>query len=293
MVEKFPLYRWWKAHEIERIWPETFLKTQELYCVSACARFIEMNFKKDHAWVLSSNGEAASALLLHSKGTLFPVFNGQTEIYIPAFLLRALKNIDLYAILGVAQETQTLEKILDPLGFKAREYVDYNLMAYHKSNPPRQTAYEGAWSGKKFTGSLSLRKANEADLDNLFLLHSAYEKEEVLPQGAVFNPAASRLNLAKIIKNEECIVAEIDGVIAGKINTNARSYSCYQLGGVYVAPEFRGQGIATRMTSAFTRLLLSRGKDITLYVNKDNKAAGAVYKNCGYQNIADYRIVYL
>ncbi|GMO39351.1 MAG: hypothetical protein Ta2B_19050 [Termitinemataceae bacterium] len=283
-MEKFPLYRWWKAQEIEKIFPETLLKSREKYCVAACSRFLTMNFIKDHAWVLSCGGQSAAAMILHSRKTLFPVFNGQTEFFTPTFLLRALKNIDIYAIQGLKKETETLEKILMPLGFSAREYKDFNLMFFNKSQKNKIT---------KAPKHLTLRRAILEDGDKIMPLQELYEKEEVLPEGNTFNRSVSRLNLAEILKKQQCLVAEIDGRIVGKINTNAQSFSCAQLGGVFVLPEFRGLGIASCMVSLFTDMLSSSGKDITLNVKKQNIKAQIVYKKCGFKKIADYRTVYM
>ncbi|MDR2842929.1 MAG: GNAT family N-acetyltransferase [Spirochaetaceae bacterium] len=276
--------RWWKAHEIEKIWPETLLKRQEIHCVAACSRFRSMNYIDDHAWVLSCGGEAASALILHSKRTIFPVFNGITNFYTPAFLLRALKSIDIYAIQGIKEETETMERVLCPLGFMAKQYVDFNMMVL---DPAAELKL------MQIPLKLKLRKPSPADEEKILPLQCAYEQEEVLPTGQMFDKRICRYNLAKIIKNEECLIAEINEKVVGKINTNAESFSFSQIGGVFVLPQYRGMGIATCLTAAMIRLLKSRGKAITLYVKKSNKPAISVYKKCGFVKLSDYRTVYI
>ncbi|MDR2795979.1 MAG: GNAT family N-acetyltransferase, partial [Spirochaetaceae bacterium] len=274
-MEKFPLRRWWKAHEIERIWPETLLRMKEIYYVAACSRFKTMNFVKDHAWVLTSGGVVASALLLHSKGSLFPVFNGNTDIAPPFFLERALKNIRLYSLQGLAEEVETLEAMLLPLGLRGHETVDFKLMALGKSPLPVKTP-----------AGISFRRAEKSDMDALLPLQAAYEKEEVLPAGSIFDIRACRYNLERIIAEEKTLIALIDKRIAAKINTNAESYSRCQIGGVYVLPEYRGQGIASCLTSAFSRLLLAENKGVNLFVNNNNTAARKVYLRCGFEELA-------
>ncbi|MDR2097615.1 MAG: GNAT family N-acetyltransferase [Spirochaetaceae bacterium] len=281
-MEKFPLRRWWKAHEIERIWPETLLRMKEAYYVAACSRFKTMNFVKDHAWVLTSGGIGASAMLLHSKGSLFPVFNGKTDIEPPFFLERALKNITLYSLQGLAEEVDMLEAMLLPLGLRGRETVNFKLMTLEKKPPP-----------VKAPAGISFRRAEKSDSDALLPLQAAYEKEEVLPAGSIFDIRACRYNLDRIIAKEKNLVALMDGRIIAKINTNAESYSRCQIGGVYVLPEYRGRGIASCLTSAFSRLLLAENKGINLFVDNSNIAARKAYARCGFKEIADYRIVYL
>ncbi|GMO34857.1 MAG: hypothetical protein Ta2F_10980 [Termitinemataceae bacterium] len=283
-MENFPLYRWWKAQEIEKKLPERLLKSRERYCVAACSRFRTMNYLKDHAWVLSDQGKCVAAMLLHSSRTLFPVFNGNKDVYIPAFLLRALKNIDIYAIQGLKHETEMLERILSPLGFKAVKSKEYNLMMFDK---------HAAVNINKAPADLFLRICQKEDLERLLPLQEIYEKEEVLPSPDKFDRRVCRYNLSKIISKGQCLIAEIDGQIVGKLNTNAESFSCNQIGGVFVLPSHRGKGIATCMTAAFTRRISSAGKEVTLYVKKQNAPAAAVYKKCGFQKIADYRIVYM
>jgi GNAT superfamily N-acetyltransferase len=281
-MEKFPLRRWWKAHEIERIWPETLLRMKEVYYVSACSRFRTMNFVKDHAWVLTSGGIAASALLLHSKGSLFPVFNGKTDITPPFFLERALKNIKLYSLQGLTEEVETLEAMLLPFGLRGRETVNFRLMALEKSP-----------SAVKAPGGISLRCAKRSDVNTLLPLQAAYEKEELLPAGAIIDIRSCRYNLERIISKEKTLIAFMDNRIVAKINTNAESYSRCQIGGVYVLPEYRRQGIGSCLTTAFCRFLLAENKGINLFVNNNNIAARKTYLRCGFKELADYCIVYL
>ncbi|GMO45372.1 MAG: hypothetical protein Ta2G_00220 [Termitinemataceae bacterium] len=287
-MEKFPFYRWWKAHEIEKIWPETLLKANERYCVTACSKFINMNFIKDHAWVLSCGGDAAAAMLLHSQRTLFPVFNGISEVHTPSFLLRALGNIELYAIQGLREDTEIVEKMLLPIGYKVREYRDFHLMMYDTMSVKKPVQHKVP---SKY--NLVFRKAVPEDEEKIMSLQELYEKEEVKLAGEEFNKRACRYNLSRILKKENIMLSIIDGHIVGKINTNAASFSCVQIGGVFVHPKFRNHGIASAMTEAFVKTLQGKGNKITLYVRKSNLSAYSCYKKCGFRKIADYRTVYI
>jgi predicted GNAT family acetyltransferase len=129
-------------------------------------------------------------------------------------------------------------------------------------------------------------------MEDMFLLQSGYEQEEVLPTGAVFNPAACRLSLERLIAGEHVLAAEMKGRLVGKINTSAASFSRWQIGGVYVHPGYRGQGIACRMAAEFIRTLIREGKGVSLFVKKRNAAAQAVYRRIGFRSAGDYRISY-
>jgi predicted GNAT family acetyltransferase len=61
---------------------------------------------------------------------------------------------------------------------------------------------------------------------------------------------------------------------------------------VYVHPDYRGIGIAGRMTSEFTESLAAQGRGISLFVKKSNTAARRVYQRIGFEIQGDYRIDY-
>jgi predicted GNAT family acetyltransferase len=123
-------------------------------------------------------------------------------------------------------------------------------------------------------------------------LQAAYEQEEVVPRGSTFSPAASRVNIANIIVNGQTLAAELDGRLVGKINISAVSFTRYQVGGVYVHPDFRGLGIARRMATEFIGPLVAQGRGVTLFVKKSNLAARRLYSGLGFSVRGDYRISY-
>jgi predicted GNAT family acetyltransferase len=100
------------------------------------------------------------------------------------------------------------------------------------------------------------------------------------------------LTLEHLVSQEHTLGACYGSRIVGKINTNAESFSRYQVGGVYVHPDYRGLGIATRMTAILVRDLITRGKGVSLYVKKRNATARGVYRRIGFDAVGDYRICY-
>jgi GNAT superfamily N-acetyltransferase len=179
---------------------------------------------------------------------------------------------------------EIFDAALTSLGYHAKERRGYDLMALD-GQPKRDSPAAGL-------RGLLFRKPGFTDLELLYPLQAAYEQEEVLPRGTAFNPAVCRFNLSKILAREQSLIACLGTRIVGKINTNAASFSRVQIGGVYVLPEYRSQGIGRRMTAAFVGELIKAGRGLTLFVKKDNAAAQKIYRQLGFKTIGDYRISY-
>lgn len=221
-------------------------------------------------------------MLLRSGGVLFPVFGTVRDIPPPRFLKKGLLGrTPIHAVQGLRGDTEILDAAL--VGYPAAEHRDYDLMALQ--SPPERERPEDI-------PGLVLRKPGFTDLEAMLPLQTGYEKEEVLPKGAAFNPAWCRLNLSRIIAGEQTLIACMENRIVGKINTNAASFTRIQVGGVYVLPEYRGLGIGRRMTAVFVGELIKQGRGLSLFVKKNNPAARAIYEGAGFSVVGDYRISY-
>jgi ribosomal protein S18 acetylase RimI-like enzyme len=262
---------------------ESFLKDREKNCVTACACFMRAE-KAVHAWFLPDAEGNITSLLLHNHGSLIPVLGENKNVPAPRFLGRFLSPIPIHSVQGITGDVEVFDNFLAKIGWRTSSYIDYDLM-YTDRKP-----WEGALP--KVLPGLLLRLPEETDMDALFPLQAAYEQEEVLSPGATFNPASCRLTLEHIVRREHTLVACLDGRIVGKANTNAESFTRYQIGGVYVHPDYRGLGIATIMTATLVGELIARGKGVSLFVKKQNAAARAVYHRVGFMNAGDYRIIY-
>ncbi|MDR0601309.1 MAG: GNAT family N-acetyltransferase [Treponema sp.] len=261
---------------------EEILQRNEILYVGAAGRFLRRSRGADRVWVLKDREGTVSGLLIQSRQTLFPVFPGSLPL--PRFLNRFFGYRPLHAVQGLREEAELLENGMTRLGFSPRESIDYELMALDRA-PPADRRREGP-------GGLVFRRPAACDMADLFALQSGYEKEEVLPSGAVFNPASCRLGLERILAEGSILAAELDGRLVGKINTSAVSFTRCLIGGVYVLPGCRGLGIARRMTAEFVRPLIAEGMGISLFVKKRNPAALSVYRRLGFTSVSDYRISY-
>ncbi|MDR1301250.1 MAG: GNAT family N-acetyltransferase [Treponema sp.] len=260
---------------------EAFLQEKESSCVAACARFLQRDVQ-DPIWLQITGEERISGLIMLSKGILFPVFKGIPAVSLEDFQVHGLRAIRFYAIHGIRHHVALLEQAFAVEGVFPAHSVDYDLMVLDQEPGQLHSCLEG----------LSFRYPKPADHEALFHLQAAYEQEEVLPPGGVFNPAACRMSLERIIAHEHLLLAQWKSQIVGKINTNAASFSRYQIGGVYVHPDYRGVGIASAMGTAFVRDLLSTGRGLTLFVKKQNHTARKVYLRIGFRVLEDYRISY-
>jgi ribosomal protein S18 acetylase RimI-like enzyme len=261
-----------------------FLRSHEYYYVTACAKFLRKQPPHEQIWYLTNQDRGISAMLLRFGGMFFPVFGDIQDPPLPRFMKSFAGRIPVHAVQGLLDEAEILEAALAKLGYRAAEHRNYDLMTL--DGPPERRS-----PGPNLRG-LTLRRPDFTDLEAMYPIQAAYEKEEVLPRGAAFNPAACRFSLSNILAHEQSLIACMGDRIVGKINTNASSFSRLQIGGVYVIPEYRSRGIGRRMTADFVGDLITQGRRLTLFVKKDNPAAQKIYRQVGFKTIGDYRISY-
>jgi GNAT superfamily N-acetyltransferase len=258
---------------------EAFLRERETRCVNACARFIHPA-KNGRIWFLPDEAGNIASLLLYSGNSFIPVLGEHQDIPAPRFL----SVIPLYFMQGLTPDVDIFEGFLAKSGRPSAYRIDYDLMYIDRE--PQAGAFPAGPAG------LVLRTPDMADIEALFPLQAAYEREEVLPLNKDLIPSVCRLALEHIVKKEHVLAACLGGRIVGKANTNAKSFTCCQIGGVYVHPDYRRQGIGTLMTAALVQNLIARGKGVSLFVKKRNTPARAAYRRIGFKSIGDYRIVY-
>jgi predicted GNAT family acetyltransferase len=273
--------RWRRMKKNECTTVESLLRFHERWCMNACNRYLHN--RNRNVWVLHNKSGEITALIIHFNQNLMPVLCGQNNIPLPHFLRGLFGTIPIHSLQGRKEDALILETVLEKTGLSAAEKIDYDLMCI--DNPP--SCYETSGPA-----GLIIRQPQFTDMSALTALQAAYEQEEVLPAAAEFNAAVSRLNTERIFAQEQMLVAELDGRLVGKINTNAVTFTRYQAGGVYVLPDYRGRGIARRMAGVFISSLIAQGRGISLFVKKSNHAARRVYQRIGFEILGDYRISY-
>jgi len=275
------LWRKFKNSDFTRV--EKLLMGAENNYVNACAKFILQKENNAVFWVLSGKNNEIHAAIISWKSNILPVLCGHDDsvINLNKELLLSKK---IHSAQGLKQEVTAVEKEISKTGKEPKDIADYDLMSLDAPPKKKNTSHNFL--------NIKLITPKMTDIDAVAPLQAEYEKEEVLPKGAVFSPASSRVNTANIIAKGQVLAAEIDGRFVGKINVSAASFTRFQVGGVYVLPEYRGKGVAGVMAYEFISSLISQGKGVTLFVRKTNAPACRLYKSLGFKKINDYRISY-
>jgi predicted GNAT family acetyltransferase len=202
--------------------------------------------------------------LREAKGALKPFLAGKT----------------VRSILGPGAENRFLESLIPDTPYQT---VDYRLMSLPV---PPDAALES------IPDVLEAGKAEPDEVDLILPLQEGYEKEEVIPPGDPFNRAACRVNLARALERQRVLLARANGIPVAKAGTNARGFAYDQIGGVYTAPPWRGQGLATALVSRISRELMGEGRKVVLFVKPENEPARRAYEKAGFQAELPFRIAY-
>jgi len=126
----------------------------------------------------------------------------------------------------------------------------------------------------------------------------AHHAAEMEHEDLGVNPldADRSMHLASVkerLRDRRTWVVERRGQIVFQINIGTTTPWGCQLGGTWVPPEHRGQGIATAAMIDLTRRLLEDYPLVTLHVNEANRPAVRVYEKAGYLRSAPYRLATL
>lgn len=135
-------------------------------------------------------------------------------------------------------------------------------------------------------------QAEPCDEEKLFPLERAYQFEEVIPPNFTVSEKALRDSFKLNAQNQKIFALHIDGAPAAKAAITSWGKQCALIGGVYTAPEFRRNGCATILIRHILRLLAAEGKCASLYVKKAKTETVELYKKIGFENAADYRLIY-
>jgi ribosomal protein S18 acetylase RimI-like enzyme len=131
---------------------------------------------------------------------------------------------------------------------------------------------------------VSVREATELDREALHRMYAVYFAELATPEywGVTLRSELSELD--EILAEGLAFVDEENGEIVGFALARRREGTRGLLSDIYVRPESRRNGRATRLASAAADELASRGAThITLSVHVANAAARAAYERWGFR----------
>jgi GNAT superfamily N-acetyltransferase len=160
-----------------------------------------------------------------------------------------------------------------------------------REDRPGQPVY--AIAGQPRAGESGLRAAVVDDLDLLVPACAASHVEELGVDPLRRDPDGFRWRTRVQIEEGRSWLWEDGGVIRFKAEASAWTPSAVQLSQVWVDPEARRRGYATRALADLIRLLLEEVPTVCLFVRRENLAAIGLYEKVGMQRVLTYRSVLL
>ena len=267
-----------------------FLLAHEYKCVSLMSHFLKNDTRiyyiideKNKLWAVFSISEGGQIMHCISDDSVLRTLKEFFSVNRPQ---------RLFSIIGEKRYTDEIEKIFLALfGTVPKAANEYNLMRYDKE-AAENAAQSAAFQKNDFTEGCEVLSCTDSDFEQIFPIQKAYELEEVVVDKKQFNEKHCRILLRRNIQHGNVFVVKKDSKIVGKASINAKGENCIQLGGVFTELAFRNRGVATFLVKNLTRQFKNEGKRIVLFVKKSNTVAANVYKSCGFDSFAEYKITY-
>ena len=209
------------------------------------------------------------------------------------FLGQDLPYTELHAVAGIREHTLLFERVMSEAAhIRLDAAVDYYLMQCAK--PCTDTFFQTAESKLNTTlnAALSIERATENDLTELFPLQLDYENTEVAYEGRPINPAVCKLSLRARLTTEYIYKVSADGRIVAKAGTNAQGFHWFQIGGVYTLPAYRNKGLAAATVAHLINTHSAEAHGFALFVKTANTAALRVYEKLGFEQCGLFRMSY-
>jgi hypothetical protein len=165
------------------------------------------------------------------------------------------------------------------------------LLSEPREDRPHQPVYVIA--ERPSPGGSGLRAATRADVDRLMPACAAAHELElgVDPTGRDLETFRWRTE-SQVDEGRSWLWLE-DDVVLFKAEASAWTPHAVQIQQVWVDPEARGRGYASRGLRDLLRLLLETTPAVTLFVRTDNAPAIALYESVGMTKALEYRTVLL
>lgn len=158
-----------------------------------------------------------------------------------------------------------------------------------REDRPGQPVY--AISEPPASGESGLRAATEADLERLLPACAAAHCKELGVDPLVHEADAFRWRTREQIARASSWLWLEDDVILFKAEVSARSSDAAQIAQVWVDPEARRRGYASRGMRDLCRLLLEKTPTVTLFVRAENAPAIRLYESIGMRRELTYRSI--
>jgi hypothetical protein len=148
-----------------------------------------------------------------------------------------------------------------------------------------------AHSTKKFDHEV--RYSNLSDLDDLMPACIAMFTEEVgISPTANGGGSAYRNRISELVSGKLSFVKFLGSELVFKAEVGTVGAGVAQIQGVWVKPEYRGQGISVPAMAAVVKLVMSDvAPVVSLYVNDYNEVALKTYRSVGFEQVDTFATV--
>lgn len=252
-----------------------------------------------HAWIVDSEAAVEELLLTDVETNLFLL--GLLDTW-PAGTWIGLEDHDRLLAVAALLPGLVVPYSLDGAPLE----LLHPLLAPHRPDTlvgPRATcdALMGAWNATPRIHEQRLyvcttaqeprivvRQATERDVEALVPLTIAMELED-------FGRPPRNLEVHALRVRDRALagrtwVHERDGAIVFLVNEGTRTGLGCQVGGTFVSPAHRGQGLATEGMRAVAHRLLQRHPRVTLHVREANTPAVRAYARAGFRRSTPFRV---
>lgn len=138
-----------------------------------------------------------------------------------------------------------------------------------------------------------LQPAKLEHLEALLEINSQFVLRECGVNPLKKDPIGFRKRLVCRIEKQRIWVCLREGRLLFKVDVFAQTPEIAYLEGVFVNPNYRGQGHGLRCLKQAGKLLLARSRSICLLINERNKNLANFYKKAGFEERGIYASIYL
>ena len=138
---------------------------------------------------------------------------------------------------------------------------------------------------------LPIRVARIGDVPRLEPLAAEMMIEDLGVDPRIPDPDLHQRSVASRCSRGRTLLAEREGRICFQLNIGTFCKDGAQVGGTYVHPDFRRQGLSTSGMRAASEALLSLTRCVSLHVNEANTPAVRCYERTGFVRAAPFRLI--
>jgi len=184
------------------------------------------------------------------------------------------------SIVGPAEEVMDLwSRVSDSWGPAREVRANQPVMAIRK-NSPVEIDHD-------------VRYSNHSDLEELLPACIAMFTEEVgISPTSNGGGSAYRNRISELVSGRRSFVKYLGSELVFKAEVGTVGAGVAQIQGVWVKPEFRGQGISVPAMAAVVKLILADlAPVVSLYVNDYNEVALNTYRSAGFEHVDTFATI--